>query len=72
MDKSPLDCLVNIHRKSGIRGIFKGLGLTISREIPAFSSYFFTYELLTRNERDEPTSTAKMLFAGGMAGKILQ
>lgn len=63
---SPLQCLKDIFAVEGLRGVFKGLGITVMREIPGFSTYFVTYELLTRNI--ENVSTAHMLFAGGFAG----
>lgn len=67
---SPLQCLKDIHMSEGLRGVFKGYGITVLREIPGFSSYFVTYELLTRNENNAPVSTARMLFAGGFAGTV--
>lgn len=67
---SPLQCLKDIHASEGVRGVFKGLGITVMREIPAFSSYFVTYELLTRNNDNTPISTLRMLFAGGFAGTV--
>lgn len=65
---SPFQCLKNIYRSEGVRGVFKGYGLTVMREIPAFSSYFVTYELLTKTDSDVPVSTVRMLLAGGLAG----
>lgn len=67
---SPLQCFLDIARKEGYRGVFKGYGITVMREIPAFSSYFLTYEYLTRNEGGLPVSTPCMLFAGGFAGTV--
>lgn len=66
----PLDCLKNIYTLEGYRGIFRGLGITLAREIPAFSSYFITYEYLTRSEDGNPASTLRMLMAGGLAGVV--
>ena len=34
----------DIVRTEGARGLTRGLGLTIIREVPAFGSYFFAYE----------------------------
>ena len=68
--KGPIDCLRKIYTHEGIRGIFKGLSITILREIPAFSSYFVTYELLTRSSDNAPISTGTMLVAGGLAGTV--
>ncbi|XP_050313771.1 mitochondrial basic amino acids transporter-like [Anthonomus grandis grandis] len=66
--KDPLDCLKFIYKNKGISGLFRGLNLTILREVPAFSTYFLTYELLTRRNDDLPVSTFSMLMGGGMAG----
>ncbi|KAG5867056.1 hypothetical protein JTB14_019122 [Gonioctena quinquepunctata] len=68
--KGPLDCLMRIYTKDGVRGVFKGLGLTIGREVPGYAAYFYTYELLSRPDGDEPVSTARMLLAGGFAGVV--
>lgn len=67
---SPLKCLLEINRKEGYRGVFRGLGITVMREIPGFSSYFVTYEMLTRNDTGVPISTPRMLVAGGLAGTV--
>lgn len=67
---SPWNLSKQIYAQEGYRGIFKGLNLTICREIPAFSTYFLTYEFITRNCGGEPVSTWSMLFAGGMAGVV--
>ncbi|KAL1498291.1 hypothetical protein ABEB36_009110 [Hypothenemus hampei] len=68
--KSPLDCLKNIYKKNGIKGVFRGLSLTISREVPSFSAYFVTYEFITRRNDDLPVSTVAMLMGGGLAGVV--
>nr|CAI5857361.1 unnamed protein product [Callosobruchus analis] len=61
-------CFKNIYMKEGIKGLNRGITLTILREVPSFSSYFFVYEYLTRTNSPEPVSTPRMLFAGGAAG----
>nr|CAD7591783.1 unnamed protein product [Timema genevievae] len=66
--KNPLDCLVKVARTEGYsRGVFKGLGVTILRDVPAVCSYFLAYELMTRSYA-APISTLHMLIAGGLAG----
>lgn len=64
-----MDCTQQIWRSEGVRGIFRGLGITIAREIPAFSLYFASYEAMTR-QRDptQPIGTLHMMMAGGFAG----
>ena len=39
----PLDCFSKTYQKEGIRGIYKGFGVTTLREVPAFGLYFFVY-----------------------------
>ena len=41
---SPVDCIRKIHQhEHGIRGIYRGLSITLARDIPAFSIYFGSY-----------------------------
>ena len=46
--------------------MFRGFLPTLLREVPAFSVYFASYELMTRGEEQVPTW--RLLLAGGMAG----
>ncbi|KAF7270129.1 hypothetical protein GWI33_016870 [Rhynchophorus ferrugineus] len=68
--KDPWDCLKKIYGRKGVRGVFKGLNVTMLREVPAFGSYFFTYEFLTKRDDELPVSTLSMLMAGGIAGVV--
>lgn len=64
-----MDCARQIWHAEGIRGIFRGLNITIAREIPAFGIYFSSYELMTRREdATKPIGTFHMMMAGGWAG----
>ncbi|XP_058840127.1 mitochondrial basic amino acids transporter [Topomyia yanbarensis] len=64
----PIDCLRHIHKKGGFRGVFRGLGITAARDMPGFSSYFVSYELMVRTTNDP--SPFCILMAGGLAGTI--
>ncbi|KAJ8290507.1 hypothetical protein GJAV_G00013780 [Gymnothorax javanicus] len=69
--KNSLDCLLQIYKKEGVRGINRGMVSTLIRETPAFGVYFLSYDGLTRSLGCEPGSPyiiLKLLFAGGMAG----
>ncbi|XP_058452042.1 mitochondrial basic amino acids transporter [Malaya genurostris] len=66
--KGPVDCLRGIHKTDGFRGLFRGLGITVVRDIPGFSSYFVSYELMVQTF-DDP-SPFVVLMAGGLAGTI--
>lgn len=46
----PIEVLKGIYRNEGglFRGVFKGWGITLGREIPGFGFYFASYEAMTR------------------------
>ena len=44
----PWDAFRKILKEGGMRGIFKGLNLTLVREVPAFAMYFATYDYLCK------------------------
>ncbi|XP_022917808.2 mitochondrial basic amino acids transporter-like [Onthophagus taurus] len=66
---SATQCIKKIFESEGFKGVFRGLNITVMREIPAFGSYFASYEYLSRME-DGITSTPTMILAGGTAGVI--
>ncbi|XP_042548719.1 mitochondrial basic amino acids transporter isoform X1 [Dipodomys spectabilis] len=69
--KGSLDCLAQIYRREGLRGINRGMASTLLRETPSFGVYFLTYDVLTRALRCEPADrllVPKLLLAGGTAG----
>uniref|UniRef100_A0A667Y9U9 Solute carrier family 25 member 20 n=1 Tax=Myripristis murdjan TaxID=586833 RepID=A0A667Y9U9_9TELE len=69
----PMDCVKQLYRESGIRGIYKGTALTLMRDVPASGMYFMTYEWLKNSltpagKSPSELSVPSVLFAGGMAG----
>lgn len=67
--KGPMDCVRQIWRGEGMRGMFRGLGITAARDVPAFFFYFASYEAMTRQDDPSiPIGTAHMMIAGGLAG----
>uniref|UniRef100_A0A8C9WHE9 Mitochondrial basic amino acids transporter n=1 Tax=Scleropages formosus TaxID=113540 RepID=A0A8C9WHE9_SCLFO len=69
--KNSLDCLMCIYRREGLRGINRGMMITVVRETPGFGIYFLTYDLLTRWMGCAPSESylvLKLLLAGGLAG----
>ncbi|XP_041129386.1 mitochondrial carnitine/acylcarnitine carrier protein-like isoform X3 [Polyodon spathula] len=42
----PMDCVKQLYRESGVRGIYKGTVLTLMRDVPASGMYFMTYTWL--------------------------
>lgn len=66
---SPMDCIRKIITTEGYKGIFRGQFITILRDVPAMSTYFFTYEYLSRAwSSNGCVSAPVVLAAGGMAG----
>ena len=69
-----------IRTEGGIRAVYRGFGLTLARDCPAFATYFVSYEwLLERLRRKTLTpngivlgdpSTIALLLAGGSAGAL--
>jgi len=55
---------------SGIRAIYAALPATLLREIPGYSLYFTTYELLSRVRRHYDATWA-IPFVGGAAGVVM-
>lgn len=55
-----------ILRTGGYKGLFRGLGITILRDSPAFAIYFTSYEAMTRGDQ----SVIKVFAAGGIAGAL--
>lgn len=66
--KGPVDCLRQVWRSEGVRGVFRGFWPTLAREVPAFTVYFASYEWMTRG--DAPVPTWRLLLAGGSAGTL--
>jgi len=67
-----LDCLSYIVRTEGWRGLFRGSLLTAARDIPAFCSYFATYETLRELVKTEDGKMGVLETAtiGGVSGVV--
>ncbi|KAG2175653.1 hypothetical protein INT43_001300 [Umbelopsis isabellina] len=74
----PIDCLMKIYRRGGIRACYAGLTPTVLREI-SFGPYFVTFEVISRLLRslqpgpnhhgaDEDLTGWQVVLAGGSAG----
>ncbi|XP_061338588.1 mitochondrial arginine transporter BAC2-like [Gastrolobium bilobum] len=73
--KGPVMIAKNIWKMEGIRGIYRGFGITMLRDAPAHGFYFWTYEYTReilhpgcRKSCQESLNT--MLIAGGLAGVV--
>jgi len=67
-----VDCLSYIFKTEGMAGIFRGSLLTLARDIPAFCSYFATYELLRSvfKSEDGRMSLGATAVIGGLSGVV--
>jgi solute carrier family 25 carnitine/acylcarnitine transporter 20/29 len=58
-----------IKKEGGVRVLFKGLGATLGREVPAFMVYFTSYEICMRRFQNLSSSRDLCcIFAGGVSG----
>lgn len=71
--EGPVSVARRIMRTEGIKGMYRGLTITVLRDAPAHGVYFWTYEY-TREQlhpgcrRSGQESLSTMLVAGGLAG----
>jgi len=75
--RGPFDAIKKIGSKYGIRGIYKGQGVTFLREAMGYGVYFWTYEKLVQREmalkdiRREQISPGNAVLYGAAAGYTL-
>ncbi|KAJ3029835.1 hypothetical protein HDV00_009368 [Rhizophlyctis rosea] len=66
------DCGMKVMRERGVTGLYRGVGITLLRDIPSFAAYFGVYEgtkmLLSGNDPKAELGAAQLILAGGMAG----
>ena len=71
---SPIDCIKKVYKhENKVRGLYRGLGITLCREVPAFALYFGSYHWLCNvlhATSDDAVNILKLLLAGGTAGII--
>lgn len=70
--KGPIDCVRQVYRLNGLRGLFLGWWPTVWREAPSFGIYFAVYEAMKQKLSCNSTdaSASVMLLAGGVAGTV--
>lgn len=69
----PVDCARSVVQARGVGGLYKGLGATFAREMPANGIYFGVYEgmkraLAGKGKGTEGLEASKLMMAGGLAG----
>lgn len=73
--KGTFSCIRNIWRAEGVAGFYRGFLSTALREVPAFGTYFATYNYSlsqldpTCGPSKQP-STVAILISGGLAGSL--
>lgn len=71
--KGPVSVIKSICRTEGIRGLYRGLTITVIRDAPSHGVYFSTYEYMREQlhpgcRKTGQESLRTMLVAGGLAG----
>lgn len=71
--KGPINLAKSILRSEGLRGLYRGLTITVLRDAPAHGLYFWTYEYMRERlhpgcRKSAQESMTTMLVAGGLAG----
>ncbi|ORX75498.1 mitochondrial carrier [Anaeromyces robustus] len=72
--KGLIDCTIKTIKSGGLKGLYHGYGITLLRDVPSFSAYFGTYELVKlgfkhlRKDNFNGYNQFELLMAGGLAG----
>lgn len=72
--KNDVDCIKQISRNHGMKGVFKGFYITLLREACTFSTYFGAYEYIINNHLMPEGGTKKdipmlyLFLTGGVCG----
>lgn len=72
-NKGPIELAKTILKAEGLRGIYRGLTITVLRDAPAHGLYFWTYEYMREKlhpgcRKSGQENLRTMLVAGGLAG----
>ena len=68
-----IDCFFKIYKKHGLAGCYRGMTLTVMREVPSFAIYFGMFEICCQlfsptGGHVDSLGAASLLLAGGMSG----
>lgn len=69
----PFDCIKQIYREEGFRGIYRGTCVGLLRDVPGVGMYYMTYECLLRfftpaGKTRDTVGPFAIAIAGGLAG----
>ena len=70
----PIDCARSLYRQGGVSSLYKGLCITLMRNLPGYAAWFGCYEfckqgLMTRQQTKDP-SLGIIVVSGGIAGSL--
>ncbi|XP_036799311.1 solute carrier family 25 member 48 isoform X3 [Oncorhynchus mykiss] len=71
--RGPIHCISSILRTEGIRGLYRGAGAMVLRDVPGYTLYFIPYALFRRWLSSEGRSSphpCSIWVSGGLAGSI--
>ncbi|XP_052343465.1 solute carrier family 25 member 48-like isoform X21 [Oncorhynchus keta] len=71
--RGPIHCISSILRTEGIRGLYRGAGAMVLRDVPGYTLYFIPYALFRRWLSPEGRSSphpCTVWVSGGLAGSI--
>ncbi|XP_035614833.1 solute carrier family 25 member 48-like [Oncorhynchus keta] len=71
--RGPIHCIGSILRTEGIRGLYRGAGAMVLRDVPGYTLYFIPYALFCRWLSSEGRSSphpCSIWVSGGLAGSI--
>ncbi|KAG0323467.1 hypothetical protein BGZ99_002768 [Dissophora globulifera] len=70
-----LDAGIRTFRQQGLRGLYRGMDITLMRDVPSYFTYFVTYEggkrilaHFNHGGQVDALTTPELLLAGGIAG----
>lgn len=71
--RGPFDCIKQIHRQEGLRGLYRGVSLGLLRDVPGVGTFFMTYECILRfvtpeGKTRDSVGPFGITLAGGIAG----
>ncbi|XP_036826129.1 solute carrier family 25 member 48 isoform X2 [Oncorhynchus mykiss] len=71
--RGPIHCISSILRTEGVRGLYRGAGAMVLRDVPGYTLYFIPYALFRRWLSPEGRSSphpCTVWVSGGLAGSI--
>uniref|UniRef100_A0A673VZU2 Solute carrier family 25 member 48 n=1 Tax=Salmo trutta TaxID=8032 RepID=A0A673VZU2_SALTR len=71
--RGPIHCISSILQTEGIRGLYRGAGAMVLRDVPGYTLYFIPYALFRRWLSSEGRSSphpCSIWVSGGLAGSI--